>query len=350
MPAIYEVARQFRRELLAQEQSAAARMITAYGTAWQRLQGEINALNQRIRAARLAGETVNAGWLYRKGRIESLLEQVAVEIARFAGSAEGIISIEQARLVAEAQQHMRQMVLAGVGEGPGVVAGFNVVPTRSLEKLVGFLGDGSPLKSLLDELGSDAAKAVEAALLEGLATGQGARAIARTIRGALGGNLTRALTIARTETIRAYRESTWESLQANANVLEGWVWLSAANRRTCAACWAMHGTVHKLSEKMESHPNCRCSMMPKTKSWSALGFPGVAEAVEDVELGNILFDALSSKDRLFILGPAKFRAYEAGEITLQDLLGRQRSRRWGVTRYERSLKAALAAAALRRTG
>lgn len=350
MPTIYQIARQFRRDLLAQESHAARRMIDAYGSAWQRLQGDINALNERMRAARLAGETVNTGWLYRRGRIESLLEQVAVEIARFAGSAEGIITTEQARLVGQAQQHMRQMVLAGFGEGPGVVAGFNVVPTRALESLVGFLGDGSPLKSLLNELGPDAAKAVEAALIEGLASGQGAQAIARQMRGALGGNLTRALTIARTETIRAYRESTWESLQANANVLEGWVWLSAANRRTCAACWAMHGTVHKLSEKMESHPNCRCSMMPKTKTWSALGYPGVTDTVQDVELGNILFDALSSKDRLFILGPAKYRAYEAGEIDLQDLLGRQRSRRWGVTRYERSLKAALAAAALRRTG
>lgn len=350
MPTIYSVAKQFRRDLLAQEQAAARRLIEAYGQAWRRVQVEVDVLDQRIVTARRNGETVNAGWLYRKGRAEGLLEQIAVEIGRFATTAEGVIAGQQAHYAREAQQHVRHMILAGLDDTAGVSVMLNAVPTRAIESLVGFMGDGSPLRKLLDELGPDAAKAAEAALIEGLATGQGARAIARQLRGALGGNLTRALTIARTETIRAYRESTWLGMQANANVLEGWIWLSAANRRTCAACWAMHGTFHKLSERMESHPNCRCSMMPKTKTWSALGFPGVAETVQEVALGELLFDVLSEKEQRFILGPAKYEAYRRGALGLADLVGRQTSRLWGRAIYERSLKAALAAATQRRAG
>src|SRR4030095_12680785 len=95
--------------------------------------------------------------------------------------------------------------------------------------------------------------------------GRGPRAVAQEIREGLNGNLTRALKIARTETIRAYREASHRTHQENSDVLEGWIWLSALNSRTCRACIALHGTFHTLDERLKGHVNCRCSQIPAVK-------------------------------------------------------------------------------------
>jgi SPP1 gp7 family putative phage head morphogenesis protein len=253
------------------------------------------------------------------------------------------IVAQQRAAVAAAQAHAAELVPAAAGDGPpGVAVRFDRLPTGALEELVGALADGSPLADLLGELGPAAARSVREALVAGLATGQGPRAIARRIRADLGGSLARALTIARTETLRAYRESSRRAYRANDDVVAGWIWHAQLGPRTCAACWAMHGSRHALDERLDGHPNCRCSMIPVTKSWAELGFPGVPDARPVIEPGEEAFRRLPAADQLAVLGPAKHAAYRAGEIGLADLVARDRSERWGTTRREASLAEARA--------
>lgn len=64
--------------------------------------------------------------------------------------------------------------------------------------------------------------------------------------------------VARTAIIDAYRESTIAVYAAN-NV-NGWIWV--VDSGPCDFCLSMNGTIHLLTEKFESHNNCRCTTKP----------------------------------------------------------------------------------------
>jgi SPP1 gp7 family putative phage head morphogenesis protein len=150
-----------------------------------------------------------------------------------------------------------------------------------------------------------------------------------------------ALTIARTEILRAHREATRLSYQANPHLVERWQWLSAMDDRTCPACWAMTGTVHTTDEPLGSHPNCRCTMVPIPPLLVLPGTPAPLDALEredPVPSGVEAFAALSPVEQERILGPAAYRAYTSGEMSLQALVGYHDHPEWGPTRYTRSLR------------
>jgi hypothetical protein len=170
------------------------------------------------------------------------------------------------------------------------------------------------------------------------------------------------MVIARTELLRAYRMASHRNYDANADILDGWVWMSAANSRTCAACFGLHGTFHKLSERMSSHPQCRCAPAPHTRSlFDILGPDGAAQlnlagydpADVDTRIrvpaGETLFQNLPEGAQLAVLGgPGALAAYQAGDVHLVDFVGLRRSADWGASHYQRSLRDARQAAELRR--
>lgn len=161
------------------------------------------------------------------------------------------------------------------------------------------------------------------ALVQGVALGENPRVTAarmvRRAEGQFNGGLTRALTIARTETLDAYRASAAEAHLANRDVLAGWVWLAQLDTRTCPSCWGMHGSEHPLTEDgPNDHQQGRCARMPKTKTWAELGFTGLDEPADVVPDATALFDDLSSADQLKVLGPGRLLAYRQG-ATLADM-------------------------------
>lgn len=341
-PNIFDVAEQFKRDLLRHVRQATSEMVHAYGVAWRRIKAQIDDLTLQIEAARQRGEELSAAWLFQHERLRVLQAQVEAELREFARFAEGHIIAGQAEAVEAAQAHAEQLILLGLGEPPpGVTLTLARLPREAVERLVGFLQDGSPLRDLLDRLGPEASRAVRDRLIAGLITGLNPREIARQIRGDFGGNLRRALVVARTEILRAYREATYRAFQANADVLDGWIWHASLSTRTCAACWAMHGTFHHLDERLDDHPNGRCAMVPVTKTWKELGFADISETRAQVATGESLFARLPEEQQRMILGNAAFEAYKAGVLKLSDLVGRRSDPRWGTMRYRRSLLEAL---------
>lgn len=338
-PDIYGLADQFRNALLRQERAAASELVRAYGAAWGRIRERLTALTRDIAEVRAAGGTVPMEWLLSQERYRLLLPQVEAELRVFAQFAEHRIIAEQAEAVSAAQAHAGQLMLRGLGPPPvGITVTFARLPAGAVTDLVGFLADGSPLRAILAELGPAAASAVQTALLAGIATGQGPRDIAQAVQRAFGGNLARALTIARTETLRAYRESSRRVYEANSDVLEGWTWHAKLDTGTCAFCWSMHGSLHEVTERFASHPRCRCASVPLTKTWPALGSPGVRETRIEVPAGAQRFARLSTADQHAVLGPAKFAAYQDGAMSLEDVRGFRLDPRWGPVGYERSLR------------
>lgn len=328
---IYEIAENHRAALLKQERQAAGEMVHAYGSVWQRIRRELDDLLAAIADARRAGEDVTNGWLFRRDRLQSLLRQVEAELHRFTAFADPLIVGQQRAAIEAALLHTERQVRTLANRANLSVA-WTRLPTAAIEDLVGFTADGSPLRRLLDTLGGEASAGVRDALIQGVALGQNPTQIARTVRTALGGSLARALTISRTEVLRAYREATLRSYQANDDVVDGWIWNCACQPRSCAACWAMHGSWHPLTERLNDHPNGRCSMLPSVKPVA-----GMAEQWRP-ESGPAQFKRLTPEQQDHILGKAAGAAYRAGAFKLEDVAGESFSPAWGSMIRVKSLR------------
>lgn len=92
-------------------------------------------------------------------------------------------------------------------------------------------------------LSAEATEAVRRSLIRGVATGahptDAARDMLRRVEGDFNGGLNRAIVVARTEMLDAYRDASAHVHQVNEDVLAGWVWSSTLDRRTCfpAGTW-----------------------------------------------------------------------------------------------------------------
>lgn len=327
---IYDRATEFKDDLIANERRASARIVDSYGRAFDKMKYNIRVLTEKIEQARLSGQYISPSWAFQIDRYQALQRQIAAEIGRIADQVNDATIKQQADAVKRAAGDIDDLTKMAA-QNAGVSVSFSRLATSASESIVGFLSDGSPLKSLLDQLPGLAGQAVATALTDAIIRGQNPTRTASQIRAALGGNMNRALTIARTETMRAYREASHRTLTQNGDILQGWVWVASFSRRTCASCLALAGSVHRLEERMESHPRCRCSQAPLIRGQKV-----------EFEKGEDWFrrqDAITQRD---ILGSnIALQAYRRGDATLLDFVGRQNSPKWGQPYYQLSTRRAI---------
>jgi Phage Mu protein F like protein len=337
------VAQRQRAALLRGDRAVSRTVLAAYYKAWQSINARLAVLGRQLTDARDRGEAPSVGWLAEQGRLQGLKAHVEAEVAAVAARLGPLLTGEQARWAAQAQTDTAEQVAAARSSGGGrdtAEAGttFARLNPVAVVNVIGYLSNGSPLADLLAQLGPDAAERVGEALTQGVLLGRSPRETARLCRRALGGSAARALLISRDATLNAYREGAHQTYRANADVVARWVWTAALSSRSCASCLAMSGTRHPLSERLRSHPACRCCPVPLITD----------EPPPQAPKGTAWFDAQPADVQRRILGPKKYAALEAGEIALEDLSVVRRSRRWGSHRAEASLAEARAQAARRR--
>jgi len=325
-----------RRRLLGRERAALLEMRNAYGKTWVSIKTELDKLTVQIEAAKKAGETVNSVWLLRQRRLETVERTVAAEVRVLVDLLDKSITDAQMTAAFEGRMDSAELIQASMGVGPGGGMFDAVIPRLVPEELIRRVAAGSPLRKRLESLGADAVNSVRSELLRGVLLGKNPRVVARSIRGALDGNRWRANVIARTEMLGVYRQAASETYKANPSVT-GWTWLSARDTRTCAVCWANDGSFHEDDETLDSHPCCRCAMMPRTKTWEELGFTGIQETSPTISKGEDVFAKLDPAKQRTILGPGKFDLYKSGKLKLADLPAKTRSE-FGPGLRERSLK------------
>lgn len=351
---IYQIAERHRAALLASDRAAASRMIEAYGRSWLSIKRGLTTLSTMARKARealelpegtmtdrqtLKAQRMLAEILQKDARYRILMADVEAQIRVFASIASQEVLNGQ-RLAVEAAQ-ANAAVEAAVAAGsptPGVGLTWNRVPVEAVENLVGYMGDGSPLARTFESFAGEAVQQVKDQLTIGLVKGFNPRKIAQLIRERMGGNLERALLIARTETLRSYRQAAIQSYQANDDVVDRWMWHAHLGPRTCAACIAMHGRTFPITVPFGSHPACRCAPVPITKTWEELGFgPGIAEPAKG-PTGEQWLEKQSTSTQQEVLGK-KWQAWSDGTISLSDVVGYRNDPDWGPTRWEKSAKA-----------
>ncbi len=360
--------------LAAADRAALNRLVRGYGAAWQDLQRQLVANLERIQRAQGRDGIVTLPMVLADQRLRALLDQAQAEIHRLGRMGADITTELQAtgaeKGIEDSALAMRRAwrdSLSGILDpvtrrALADLPAWATINKSAVEDLYGFTADGSPLAELFDKIGPTARAGWEGALSQGIIQGLNAREIGARASRATATAMARSMTIARTEMLRAYRTASHRNYEANSDVVDGWIWMSAANARTCAACFGLHGSFHKLTERMSSHPNCRCSPAPHTRTLvDILGPDGAAQlhlagydpADVDTRIrtpaGETLFQNLPEAAQLAVLGgPGALAAYKAGQVHLVDFVGLRRSADWGASHEQRSLRGALAAAEVRR--
>lgn len=346
MPTIQALSKQFRQDLLKRDRQAASDLVQAYGEAWTGIKAELKRLDSLVRFAKANGEKIDPRWLYKQNRLTEVLRSVENHIGQFAKYANTKVTLEQANAVRAAESHVQQYVFGFVAPvqdrliQAGVHISFTRAPIEATQNLIGTFTDGSPLHRVFDSFAGQYTKEAKRALINSFVMGYNPKQTAKMMQREIGGSLIRATTIARTETLRAYRSASLENYQANEDVIKGWRWSASLGRRSCPVCIVMNGTFHSLEEEFGSHPNCRCSPVPVTKSYRELGLD-IDEPDEVIINGSEWFAKQDEELQLFVLGKAKFEAYREGKIELSDLVHKEANEQWGTQRTEASLSQAL---------
>jgi len=341
MPDLYAMARAARADAIELDTAAARRLMAVYGEVYRSLNAQAKLIAAKIEAARVAGDPVSRAWLYQDGRIQALKAQALEELTAAAERAEPIIRETVGGARSQAASTAAEMVRTAT---PLTVSTVNL-PIAAINQAAAFGSPGTPLALLLAEIAPAGAASIESAILNGIASGSNPRVVAREIARSLGGHAVRALTISRTEIMRAHREGARDTYRQNAGVIRGWVWVAGLGSRTCASCWAQNGTEHPLDEPMATHPNCRCVAAPLSVRWRDLGIDLPEPAA--VPYGPDVFASSSERVQRSVLGPSKFDAYRRGEVRLEDFVARRQSPTWGPSTSQAGLDEARSNAAVR---
>lgn len=170
-------------------------------------------------------------------------------------------------------------------------------------------------------------------LIRGVASGDNPRVVARQmVRRAekrFNGGLSRALNIARTETLDAHRNAArLAEVEEFADVLTSWVWIAVFSPRTCGSCIAQHGSEHPLSTPGPlDHQQGRCARLPKVKPWADLGYD-IEEPETVLADAEEWFDSLPPEEQLELLGPARYSAWASGRFPMSDWSIRKTTDGW----------------------
>jgi SPP1 gp7 family putative phage head morphogenesis protein len=311
--AVVRAIRGFKAALAANEADEIRELATHYLDVERALEANISALSEQVNALYAAGEDPTWSQLYRLERFQRLEAQLVAELARFNGWAAELI-----------KQHQWQLGLKAIDDAaavmelakPGYAASVRL-PTDAVEAMAGTARNGAPLGDLLAASYSEARQAIVKELIRSVALGRNPKVTAAAIRKATGIPLDRALTIARTEQMRAYNASSLSAYRAMG--VTQYQRLADYGERTCIACLAASGQVLSSEAELSDHPRGRCTCVPL--------IPGVDNP--EVPSSEAWFNAQPESVRRAIAGPGRYEAYNSGQVKWSDLATHTHDPVWG---------------------
>lgn len=323
--------RELRAELAKITDAQVRALVSAWVDAWDEISPDLTAalLEQLV-----AGDRVTKAQLLRSTRIRKALVVVANNLEELARGAGVLMTGDLRGVITTAGAAQASVIDSQLPPGQDLVEleTWSRVSDRQIDAIV--KRSTQQITSTLRPLPRETYDVVRRELIRGVASGSNPRATAarmvrraeKSFNGRLG--LTRALNVARTETLDAHRSAAALGMSQHADVLTGWQWQAALDRRTCPACISMHGSEHPLSEPGPlGHQQCRCARLPIPKTWADLGFD-VQEPASVLPDAEEFFTSLPADARLEILGPSRHAAYVAGEFPMDAWSVRKSTDGW----------------------
>lgn len=334
-PETLNLVGQMRVSIGARTNAATADIARAWATAWTELQPEWSAAIDDLIANSANGKWPTRAQIARAERAQAALVATRVALVDLNRRAGITITEQLPQLTDEAVTWQGRIQASqyptAAGTRAQVVGRLARVDDDAMAAIV--RRSSGQVTSLLRPLSAEATAAMRASLIRGVALGENPRVAARRMltrtQGRFEGGMHRALTIATTEMLDAHRAAAFAHDQANVATLNGWVWVSALDARTCPSCWSQHGSVHPVEDPGPlDHQRGRCARVPKTQSWADLGFPELDEPADVVPDGRAVFDALTNAEQVAVMGQARLDLLRSGRIDWSDLSTERPSTAW----------------------
>ena len=149
--------------------------------------------------------------------------------------------------------------------------------------------------------------------------------------------------LVRTSAMSVNNAAQLAAYNANSDIIDKLQWTATLDPRTCLRCGAEDGKMWPLEEPHAVPPlhwNCRCVCVPITKTWEQLATKNKGLAVELDKIpagtrasmggpvsGDTTWESwlkdLPADEQTDILGPARQKLWDAGKLSISDLVDQQ---------------------------
>ena len=307
-------AREFRDQLLRQEDAALREMARHWARIEKDLFDQFLLLTREIQDMHNRGEAVPKQLIYNKQRCQQMMAQIMKELPEYENQAVKTITEAQLNSYTLGLEAARATIMDTSPASPM----WNAVGKDAAEVAAGFAGNGAPLIELLQHDYGQIGMEVIDALVDGLALGKGAYAVARDMRDILGKKeYDRAVRIARTEINRAYRIANADQYKKS-GVVTKVLRLCAKQANTCLACLEMDGE-ECPSFMVDDHPNGRCTTVAVT----------VGGIYPEWEKGSVWLEHQDEKMQKSIIGKERYDLWKSGQFSLREMVEMKPNDVWG---------------------
>ena len=230
--------------------------------------------------------------------------------------------------------------LVGATLETAVRESFTVIDLRPSEtdRLVGRLRNGVTIPQRLTPLASSMRAAVKDELATALINAVPRAEMRMALQARLAQAQAKGVQVGRTEVLRSYREAQRISYRQNSvergGLVRGMRRFARRDSRTCMACIALDGAFYALGDPAPTHVNCRCGFIPEVVGGNPL--------MQGRVVASQWFEGLTPRRQRRILGPGKFDLYSNGRLPFDKWVAVDRSRVWGASEREPSIREILA--------
>jgi hypothetical protein len=314
-PAVVRVLREYREALERKELDAMRGLASSWLEIERRLDADIAALCMEMDRRRAAGEIITEQMVWRMDRYKAIKAKLGEEIKRW----------NTDHFVPDVETLQAQFGLLGIESARDAIFAacevsapyFPVLNRDAVETMVGYLGNGAPLNTLLKQDYPDALAGLTRALVNGMARGLGPAQVAREMADGMGMGLERAMLIARTEINRAYRAASIQQYRES-RVVSGFRRL-VKRETACMACLLLDGQTFDLAEELSDHPRGKCVAIPLV-----IGGPSPRW-----QTGKEWFNTLTAAEQRERMGAERYTAWKDGTFRLDALARMSHSDVWG---------------------
>lgn len=294
----------WRISLAEEEQAAAERLTAAYARTLPRIRQAQNDLVDALAMESENGEIITPSDIRGQVTYSRLLTTIEAEMNDFAVILRNEMSGLTETAIGVGAGGAADLAALLSGNSALISAAWVRPDPVSLRNIINYM-DSDGMTAALRSFGENAARDISDLILTMAAQGKNPRFIARQMEDWNSVPYAWADNMARTVTIYSARTASHASYVANEDVLDGWMWVSAADDRTCISCWSKHGQIFTLQQILNDHHRGRCTAVPVVKgtTWR-----------ESFRSGPDLFQELPENTQRQIMGKSMHEAFTRGDV------------------------------------
>lgn len=320
-PEVILVLREFREALEARDEALMDEMAGRWLAVMSGLDADIELLAREMLERKKTGEVITQEMLWLDERYARLKAEMKREIGKYSDDF-------AVKAISDAQRDAGTLGLAAADKAlrASTSLSFQKLNPRAVETMVGLLGNGAPLQTLLKNSYPLAMDGLAEALINGVARGLPVKDIAQAMVDGSGMGLERAVLIGRSEMSRVYRMSSTMQYRES-GVVSGFQRL-VKKETACLACLFLDGEEFELESELDDHPAGKCTAVPKVIGTSGAHW----------ENGKDWFEGLDPEIQEEKMGEEVYELWKEGAVKLDDIATKSHSEVWGDSPRVASLK------------